>query len=61
MLRPTVKSLASTFSRALHHPERLISLAALAVACGALCTSLWQLNMARQHNILSVRPFLKET
>lgn len=61
MLRPTVNSLASTFSRALRYPERLISLAALAVACGALCTSLWQLNMARQHNILSVRPFLMVT
>lgn len=42
-------------------PDQLISLAALAVAFGALCVSLWQLDMARQHNVLSVRPFLMVT
>ncbi|URM27715.1 hypothetical protein LLY42_28635 [Pseudomonas frederiksbergensis] len=43
------------------HPERIISLAALAVAFGALCVSLWQLDIARQHNVLSVRPYLMVT
>lgn len=61
MLRPLIKSLASAWSQAFNHPERLISLAALVVASGALCVSLWQLNMARQHNILSVRPLLMVT
>lgn len=42
-------------------PEQLISLAALVVAIGALCVSLWQLSVARQHNVLSVRPFLLVT
>lgn len=61
MLSQLKKTLAKAWSRAWNHPERLISLAALAVAFGALCVSLWQLNMARQHNILSVRPFIMVT
>lgn len=57
MQMPHLKSLRSVLA----HPERLISLAALAVAFGALCVSLWQINMARQHNVLSVRPYLMVT
>lgn len=55
-----LKSLIS-WPRACKHPERLNSLAALAIAFGALCVSLWQLDIAREHNILSVRPFLMVT
>ena len=51
----------SIWARICSLPDRLISLAALAVAFGALCVSLWQLDMARQHNVLSVRPFLMVT
>lgn len=58
MLRPLANSIASAWSRAANHPERLISLAALIVASGALCVSLWQINIGKQHNVLSVRPFL---
>lgn len=41
--------------------QSLISLAALIVASGALCVSLWQINIGKQLNILSVRPFLMVT
>lgn len=61
MLRPLANSIASAWSRAANHPERLISLAALIVASGALCVSLWQINIGKQHNVLSVRPFLMVT
>lgn len=62
MMRPQRDPLAPSFwARICSLPERSISLAALAVAFGALCVSLWQLSMARQHNILSVRPFLMVT
>lgn len=58
MLQKVGKSIVSAWLQAFNHPERLISLAALVVASGALSVSLWQLNIAKQHNILSVRPFL---
>jgi hypothetical protein len=58
MLSPLAKSIVSAWLQALNHPERLISVAALVVASGALYVSSWQLNIAKQHNILSVRPFL---
>lgn len=61
-MRPSLlKSISSVCSQAFNHPERVISLAALAVASGALCVSLWQLNIGKQHNILSVRPFIMVT
>jgi hypothetical protein len=57
MQLPSLKSFGSQW----HHPERLISLAALAISFGALCISLWQLNLSRHHDVLSVRPYLMVT
>jgi hypothetical protein len=61
MQRPRLKPPASIWKRIDSSPERLISLSALAVAFGALCVSFWQLDMAKQHNVLSVRPYLMVT
>ena len=52
---------ASVWKRLSNHPERLISLAAPVVASGALCVSFWQLDIARKHNVLSVRPYVMVT
>lgn len=61
MMRILTKIKASASSGPFKHPERLISLAALAVAIAALLVSLSQLDIARKHNVLSVRPFLMVT
>lgn len=58
MVSQVIKAITALWVKAYDHPERLISLAALLVAVGALYISFWQLNISRQHNILSVRPFL---